>query len=356
LLNRLLDNRDKEDYLKRTFRISVQRFEALPDSPAKQAVVPTIEHQLGMNPAFVDWSDLYALEVATVRASPLRDLPLLSRQFADRYKSIAGFPVQAYVDRLGLESREGHITSAENAPIDPSDLINVLTESYSVYSLARDKEDTRTRAIVNVAVVNLVLFVMGMLLIKLAYGPSYTPSKALWTIGPIWLPTMMLVIWAGALGGMTSLLWRLSQVQTRSEDTTTLLVEVRQGIRSASYTSPVVGAVFAFILYAAFCAHLIDGELFPSMKTAPSDDTGKPAVSRPLPDPPPPATVVHPPSPYEKQSAEIAGFILEMEPEHGRDFSLILVWAFIAGFFEKFVPDSLDKLVKKSDSSGKGGR
>jgi hypothetical protein len=56
----------------------------------------------------------------------------------------------------------------------------------------------------------------------------------------------------------------------------------------------------------------------------------------------------------KSDSVDFNRFVKETGPADGVEFGKLLVWAFIAGFAERFVPDTLDRMVAraKDDKSG----
>jgi hypothetical protein len=87
------------------------------------------------------------------------------------------------------------------------------------------------------------------------------------------------------------------------------------------FLSPIFGGLFAVVLYAVFVSGIIQGELFPKFKGT-SDDFS---------------------TPYE--------FADNTLPATNADLSKAILWAFIAGFAEGFVPNFIDKLVKDSEQN-----
>jgi hypothetical protein len=55
------------------------------------------------------------------------------------------------------------------------------------------------------------------------------------------------------------------------------------------------------------------------------------------------------PSPEGSDSVAFSNFIKQTGPSSGVNYALLIIWSFIAGFAERLVPDTLSKLVTKSN-------
>jgi hypothetical protein len=86
----------------------------------------------------------------------------------------------------------------------------------------------------------------------------------------------------------------------------------------------VSGVVFSMLVYAIFASEILGKTaLFPSFVQC--KDIQLPCASG------------------------IRQFFYGIRPESPQDIAKIVVWSFISGFAERFVPDVLDRLVKKTD-------
>jgi hypothetical protein len=125
--------------------------------------------------------------------------------------------------------------------------------------------------------------------------------------------TFFAVALAGTLGGFISMLQRLQSLP--EADPKERLIELIYGRASILWQSLLSGASFALVLMLLFVGGLVSGQLFPKF-----------------------------------ENSEGSSFIdlLMAVPTHGVEFAKLLVWSFIAGFAERFVPDLLDRFTAQA--------
>ena len=87
---------------------------------------------------------------------------------------------------------------------------------------------------------------------------------------------------------------------------------------------PIVGAIASVVLYLVFVGGFVEGGLFPNISCA------------------------------EGKTCNALGELMEnYSPTEPQDYGWALVWGFIAGFSEQFVPDLLQSLVAKQGKVAK---
>ena len=86
-----------------------------------------------------------------------------------------------------------------------------------------------------------------------------------------------------------------------------------------------VSIVFAFVLYMIFIAGLISGDMFPRFVRTTLETGG--------------------------QYQNMKEFATKVDPESYKDVAKILVWSFIAGYSEKFVPNLISQILKTPGES-----
>ena len=93
-------------------------------------------------------------------------------------------------------------------------------------------------------------------------------------------------------------------------------VPVRLAV-AQTWLSPIIGGTFAALLYSIFLAGILQGEFFPAFECAGEPFTDYAAFST-------------------------------CNPTTNADAAMALVWGFIAGFGERFVPNVLDRFIGES--------
>jgi hypothetical protein len=149
-------------------------------------------------------------------------------------------------------------------------------------------------------------------------------------------PLMIVLIFAGALGAFFSALIRLYNFA----DLPKALVDPGLGQLPSGYLTiyslvpPVVGAIAATVLYISFAAGLLQGVLFP-------------AFACKLLDPASPTGAFL----SNEQCNTFGHTISDYGPALATDYAKALIWAFVAGFAERLVPDALQSFAAKAEKS-----
>lgn len=246
------------------------------------------------------WSDLMLLDLSIVRCLGFDALRL---KIAD---------LRARLDGTFAPLPDGLVPKLDAAK--PADIEALRAEAEVLVTrvwhtrMARNARDRHVGELRGTLLRAFVIIVLGFLVLSIVVPRA---------------PLYFVIITAGMLGAATSFLRRLQAVLTspphpdQSSDLSALAYEKR-----AAVLSLLVGGVFAIVAYMLFAAGLgeASGELGPKF-TEPTD---------------PPKTGV-----------DFLKFVLEVGPKQGTDYAKVVVWAFIAGFFEQLVPDALDRVVKK---------
>ena len=129
-----------------------------------------------------------------------------------------------------------------------------------------------------------------------------------WALSLAWLVAVV-----GAVGGTANNYRRLQKLSALPPEDIT---PVPDSMATAQiYLSPVVGGVFALVLYGLFQGGVLEGSVFPGFQGC--------AV------------------PFESYGE----YVRECKPAENNDVALALVWGFIAGFAELLVPNVLDKMA-----------
>lgn len=161
------------------------------------------------------------------------------------------------------------------------------------------------------------LMVMWLFISTLAIGLGFLALILYFDVtGRGGVTIMVAVIVAGAGGGFVSSLRRLYSFQDifPRREYVQLFRKMNFYVVAYSLVPAVVGMIGAAVVYLIFAAGLLKGDLFPEFHCAAG------------------------------QCADFHGFVSDWSPKDASDFAKAIVWGFIAGFSERFVPDILNKL------------
>jgi hypothetical protein len=139
---------------------------------------------------------------------------------------------------------------------------------------------------------------------------------------PLDLPILVFVALFGVMGAFFSALMRLYRLEGMSRALTS---EDLRRLRSPylvlySLIPPIAGAIGALVLYLAIAAGIVSGAALQTFACV---------------------------APREACDG-FAGF-LSYAPATAQDYAKALVWGFIAGFSERFVPDALRRMARRDD-------
>lgn len=136
------------------------------------------------------------------------------------------------------------------------------------------------------------------------------------------LKTLPVVILSGVLGSFVSALRRIYSASDvfpigKYKE---LLKEFNGYLIAYSSIPPLVGAISATILYVLFAGEIIESPFFPKFTCQGGGSCD-----------------------------EFVLFLQNWSPDQAQDFAKVIVWGFIAGFSERFVPDILNRVARKSN-------
>jgi hypothetical protein len=146
--------------------------------------------------------------------------------------------------------------------------------------------------------------------------PFRTEEKVTGDPGPA--TTLTMVVLAGVLGATFSLMRRAQTPITEGDVMRN--VQNLAALDTYFFLTPLTGAIAALVLYAFFCGGLLQGSLFPTIS-----------------------------APQSLQPMRFIEFLRNADPVGWTDQGKVLVWCFIAGFAERLVPDSIDRLTSAAE-------
>lgn len=348
------------------------------------------------------WSDIYTFDLALVDVRPPESLIRKAYDSRVRYRSVAG--QKEYDEYIASKPMDlGTIQVDPDAePPKPNALIErelradikyLLSKFYLYYALLPVREAVRDNLTKKAVMLTGVVVGVIALAIVLNVGGSWVyPGFEEYNAVVV---TVLTVVLAGIIGGCVSMLQRIQSAPTEG-DALFNLAALTNGWRGIML-SPLYGGIFAALLFVLFAGGILNGAVFPTIVTPQRSRQGTSAAPTPSPTParntspsPSPGTTVAAtgsPSPQSTTSAspattpgaqsqvspapspalspsasaadrvlKIKDFLKETGPASGVSYALLIIWSFLAGFAERLVPDTLNRLVQKNiDTQGGTG-
>ncbi len=263
------------------------------------------------------WSDIYTYELVFTRILEGKKLSRKVWDLRNRYRDCVGLAeYEAY-----LASKPPEISGQAEGGDLRVDVEFLLNKIYLNYSITPFSEIARNS--ISKKVTYLVL--TGILIIILIGFLNYSKEQLLSS-------TFFMVLFAGAMGGLLSLLQRFNSLVKEGDPL--------NNISNQTWTQILIpainGALFATLLYMIFIGKLIEGPFFPLIIeiTESNASTNINAVDNNF-------------------LSGLKTLLSESRPENGAEHAKLIVWSFIAGFAERFVPDTLTRIVLKKDNDNK---
>lgn len=292
------------------------------------------------------WDDVYAFDLELLDHLSDEDLVRKAYDMRSKYRSIAGArDYDSYIASkppdlatLQLEDIRKDDQAMVANEVLRADIRYLLGQFYLYYSLMPLREELRDELTRRARKWTLIfLSIFGLLLVlNLIFI-----SQLFKTIGGVIYSTVGVVIFAGIMGGCVSMLQRIQSAPNEG-DALYNLAALSHGWKGISL-SPLYGSIFAMLLYVLFIAGILQGAVFPQIAPPPAA-VAAPSPAAPASSNPPPAS-----------SAAVASSSTTMPfsgaaPVDAKSYALLVIWSFIAGFAERLVPDTLNRLVSKNQS------
>lgn len=344
----------------------------------KERLSPIFEKRAQEN---LSWDDVYTFDLEILELLSDEDLVRKAYDMRSKYRSIAGArDYDAYIaskppdlTTLQIESikkTEDQVSvAAEVLRADIRYLLGQFYLHYSLMPLHEGLRDELTRRARKWTLIFLGIFTLLILSSQLLgrFFPERFSGLVDSTVAIV-TSTVGVVIFAGIMGGCVSMLQRIQSAPSEG-DALYNLSALSHGWKGISL-SPLYGAIFAMLLYVLFTAGILKGAIFPEVETlrdnpaklSASHTQGTPRATPPAsehaaaatPSPEPalttPSNIPTPlPTPGSPPAVRSLPFS-DTAPVDGKSYALLVIWSFIAGFAERLVPDTLNRLVTKNES------
>jgi hypothetical protein len=240
------------------------------------------------------WRDIYQMELDLLRVRNEDELRRYAWVVRTRFRNVAGERAfQAYANSQPPEP------SSVTRDILLADLLTLVRRTYYLIVLAPPSEGIRQQLLLGAVRISIVIVVIVVLIV----------------VFHAWIGDLLLIVLlAGGAGGTMSLVQRIQSLP--EVDPILLRLSGRGIVIQSLIIPPLTGMIFAVVLYMMFIGQVVSAEFIPKF-TNPQDPNG----------------------------VTFNKFFTETNPVDAISYGLMIAWAFVAGFAERFVPDAIGRMT-----------
>ena len=259
------------------------------------------------------WADVVTIENAILAATPDVDLRATTIRWRERYRDIVGDTRYAYYTQSAPPDPK-----TASAPELRADVRALADRIHYLLATVTAREKMRNR-------LSLLLGAVMIVALVALLAPAFTLQhqllphlKSVCSQDTYCVPlsAVELAALAGLFGGFVSVQQRL---QTSTDvDPFFKRLELSAGWGSIVLLAPLMGMVFAIVLFEIFVTGAVSGTLLPSFVKV---------------------------DPRAADASTFRSFGIGSTPATPGDWAKLSVWGFVAGFAERFVPDVVSRLA-----------
>lgn len=261
-----------------------------------------------------EWADVVAVENAILNATGDAEMRSTVVRWRERYRDIVGDTRFANY----VQSGPPDVKTAQPAELR-ADARALAARIHYLLATVTAREKMRNRLSL---FLGLVMLGAAMLVLTgaLAYQQEMNPFRNSLCAEDTYcvkLSAFEVVMLAGLFGGFVSVQQRL---QSATEvDPFFKRLELSAGWGSIVLIAPLMGMVFAIVLFEIFVTGAVGGEFFPKFVTVDQKNV---------------------------DASTFQSFSVGSTPLSPHDWAKLAVWGFVAGFAERFVPDVVSRLAE----------
>lgn len=342
-------------------------FRTLPErvnNPLAEQVVLDIINQLHQDPNQLTWDHAYNFEKALVYLVPVDRLKGKAWSIRQEYRALAGqIAFDDFLKNKPVElDKEIKDFDIARLRAECSQLQTEIHWLYTTLPVQEDQRNARMLRILNLAVALIATTLFVWLLVWWRVDDPNMKARSI-------VPFLVMIM--GTLGAVVSVQQRLQAIPNDGNPIANVYTMLRGWF--TVYMAPLIGAIAAVLLYLIFASGMMgQGALFPTMhgqhpEVAPYGDAASSQPGAGNSDSTQPndgdrrkngstnesnGGADRNSGHHESLLAHCGTTFMEFifcvaQPKTGLDLAKLLVWAFIAGFSERMVPDTLNRFAAK---------